>query len=611
MNIQDSIDHVSDGNNLNQEQMTAVMNQIMQGQATDIQIASFLTALKLKGETIEEITAAANVMREMSSTVKTNKKILLDTCGTGGDGCQTFNISTTSAFVIAAAGIAVAKHGNRSVSSSSGSADLLERAGININLNSAQVAQCIDATEIGFMFAPQHHQAMKHAANARKQLGTRTIFNLLGPLTNPAGAKHQLLGVYDDKWVEPIAAVLKKLGSKRAMVVHSKDGLDEISLSADTKVAELNNGKIKTYTISPKKFGLTPCKLSDLKVENVDQSFAIFLSVLKGEDGPAKDIVVLNAGAALYIGNITKSLAEGIKLANKIIANKSALEKYELLKGVSHKSSTSQQIEKKSEILAKIIDHKKDEIQERMEKISLAEFKSWAEDDPPVIRDFKSMLEHKIKQNIPGVIAEIKKASPSKGILRENFDPRELASEYQDAGAACLSVLTDKKFFMGSGAILDLARNACNLPVLRKDFIINPYQVYETRAMGADCFLLIVAALNDDELVNLYQLGKELDLDILVEVHNQNEMERALKIDADIIGINNRDLSSFKVSLNTTLNLIPMVPTETLLITESGIHTAEDVKKIQAAGVNTFLVGESLMTAKNPGKKLKELFFSK
>jgi len=610
MNIQDAISHTSDGENLNQEQMTAVMRQIMQGQATDIQIASLLTALKLKGETVDEITAAAKVMREMSSTVKTNKELLLDTCGTGGDGCQTFNISTTSAFVIAAAGIAVAKHGNRSVSSSSGSADLLERAGININLNPAQVTQCIDTTEIGFMFAPQHHKAMKHAANARKQLGTRTIFNLLGPLTNPAGAKYQLLGVYDDKWVEPIAAVLKQLGSKRAMVVHSKDGLDEISLSADTYVAELNNGKIKTYTVSPKKFGLNLCKLSDLKVENVDQSFTVFLSVLKGEDGPAKDIVALNAGAALYIGNIAESLTEGIKLANKIITDKAAFEKYELLKSTSQKLSTPPPTEKKPAILAKIINHKKNEIQEKMEKISLAEFKSWAVDDPPVIRDFKSMLEHKIKQNIPGVIAEIKKASPSKGVLRENFDPRELASEYQDAGAACLSVLTDKKFFMGSGAILDLARNACGLPVLRKDFIISPYQVYETRAMGADCFLLIVAALNDDELRSLHQLGKELDLDVLVEVHNQNEMERALEINADIVGINNRDLSSFEVSLDTTLNLIPMAPTETLLITESGIHTADDVKKIQSAGVNTFLVGESLMTAKNPGKKLKEIFFS-
>lgn len=610
MNIQDAISHTSDGENLNQEQMTAVMRQIMQGQATDIQIASLLTALKLKGETVDEITAAAKVMREMSSAVKTNKELLLDTCGTGGDGCQTFNISTTSAFVIAAAGIAVAKHGNRSVSSSSGSADLLERAGININLNPAQVTQCIDTTEIGFMFAPQHHKAMKHAANARKQLGTRTIFNLLGPLTNPAGAKYQLLGVYDDKWVEPIAAVLKQLGSERAMVVHSKDGLDEISLSADTYVAELNNGKITTYTVSPKKFGLNPCKLSDLKVENVDQSFTVFLSVLKGEDGPAKDIVALNAGAALYIGNIAESLAEGIKLANKIITDKAAFEKYELLKSTSQKLSTPPPTEKKPEILAKIINHKKNEIQEKMGKISLAEFKSWAVDDPPVIRDFKSMLEHKIKQNTPGVIAEIKKASPSKGILRENFDPRELASEYQDAGAACLSVLTDKKFFMGSGAILDLARSACGLPVLRKDFIISPYQVYETRAMGADCFLLIVAALNDDELRSLHQLGKELDLDVLVEVHNQNEMERALEINADIIGINNRNLSSFEVSLDTTLNLIPMVPTETLLITESGIHTAKDVKKIQSAGVNTFLVGESLMTAKSPGKKLKEIFFS-
>jgi anthranilate phosphoribosyltransferase len=610
MNIQDAISHTSDGENLNQEQMTAVMRQIMQGQATDIQIASLLTALKLKGETVDEITAAAKVMREMSSAVKTNKELLLDTCGTGGDGCQTFNISTTSAFVIAAAGIAVAKHGNRSVSSSSGSADLLERAGININLNPAQVTQCIDTTEIGFMFAPQHHKAMKHAANARKQLGTRTIFNLLGPLTNPAGAKYQLLGVYDDKWVEPIAAVLKQLGSERAMVVHSKDGLDEISLSADTYVAELNNGKITTYTVSPKKFGLNLCKLSDLKVENVDQSFTVFLSVLKGEDGPAKDIVALNAGAALYIGNIAESLAEGIKLANKIITDKAAFEKYELLKSTSQKLSTPPPTEKKPEILAKIINHKKNEIQEKMGKISLAEFKSWAVDDPPVIRDFKSMLEHKIKQNTPGVIAEIKKASPSKGILRENFDPRELASEYQDAGAACLSVLTDKKFFMGSGAILDLARSACGLPVLRKDFIISPYQVYETRAMGADCFLLIVAALNDDELRSLHQLGKELDLDVLVEVHNQNEMERALEINADIIGINNRNLSSFEVSLDTTLNLIPMVPTETLLITESGIHTAKDVKKIQSAGVNTFLVGESLMTAKSPGKKLKEIFFS-
>ena len=327
MDIKQSINHLINARSLSVDEMVDVMRQIMTGECTDAQIAGFLIALRMKGESVDEITGAAKVMRELATPVGISGDHLVDIVGTGGDGISTFNISTASSFVVAAAGGQVAKHGNRAVSSKSGSADLLEAAGVRLDISPEQVARCVDQVGVGFMFAVNHHSAMKHAIGPRKELATRTVFNLLGPITNPAGIPNQLLGVYSKEWLRPIAEVLQDLGSNHVLVVHSADGLDEISIASETFVAELKNGKISEYTISPEQFGIERCSLLDIKVADADESLSLIKGLLSGQEGPAADIVALNAGAAIYAANIADSLSQGISIAQDILASGTGGEK--------------------------------------------------------------------------------------------------------------------------------------------------------------------------------------------------------------------------------------------------------------------------------------------
>ena len=321
MDITTAIAAVIDRRDLGSDEMEMVMRSIMTGQATPAQIGGLLVGLRMKGETVDEIAAAARVMRELATAVDVSGPYLVDTCGTGGDGASTFNISTASAIVTAAAGGRVAKHGNRSVSSSSGSADVLEAAGVKLDLDPAQVAACIDQVGVGFLFAPQHHSAMKHAIGPRKEMRVRTLFNLLGPLTNPAGAPNQVLGVFSQDWVEPLAQVLKQLGSQHVLVVHAEDGLDEISIAAPTRVAELRDGAISTYTVTPEEFGMQRASLDVIAVADAAQSLAMIGAVFDDQPGPARDIVCLNAGAAIYAAGLTASLQQGVELASEVIAS--------------------------------------------------------------------------------------------------------------------------------------------------------------------------------------------------------------------------------------------------------------------------------------------------
>ena len=327
MDMPSALRAVTERRNLSDDDMRAVMRLIMTGQATAAQIGGFLVGLRMKGETVDEISAAVQVMRELVTPVKIATDKLVDIVGTGGDGAHTFNISTASAFVVAAAGGRVAKHGNRSVSSQSGSADVLEAAGVNINLTPEQVARCVNEVGVGFMFAPLHHSAMKHAIGPRREMGVRTIFNLLGPLTNPAGALNQLIGVYGAQWVEPVAQVLAKLGSKHVMVVHSDDGMDEISMAAPTQVAELKDGHVSTYSISPEQFGIARSDKTQLMVKNAQESLEKVRAVLNNTAGPERDIVALNAGAASYVAGLAPSLNDGVKLAQHVIASGAARDK--------------------------------------------------------------------------------------------------------------------------------------------------------------------------------------------------------------------------------------------------------------------------------------------
>ncbi|BAV34636.1 anthranilate phosphoribosyltransferase [Sulfuricaulis limicola] len=337
MDMPSAIRAVIERRNLSGDEMREVMRLIMTGQATPAQIGGFLAGLRTKGETVEEIAAAAGVMRELATPVGVSGPHLVDTCGTGGDGASTFNISTASAFVVAAAGGKVAKHGNRSVSSKSGSADVLEAAGVNLELTPEQVARCVNEVGVGFMFAPKHHGAMKHAIGPRREMGVRTIFNLLGPLTNPANAPNQVLGVFSDQWVEPLAEVLQRLGSEHVLVVHAEDGMDEISIGAPTHVAELKEGRVRIFTIQPEQFGLRRSEVSKLVAGSPAESLKMIESVLNNEAGPARDIVALNAGAAIYVAGLAPGLAAGIKSAQAVIASGAARKKLQDLVALSRK----------------------------------------------------------------------------------------------------------------------------------------------------------------------------------------------------------------------------------------------------------------------------------
>ncbi len=326
MNIQAAIKAVIAHQDLSGDEMKSVMQQIMTGECTPSQIGGFLVGLRMKGETVDEMSAAARVMRELATRVEVSGDHLVDTAGTGGDASGSFNISTASALVAAAAGARVAKHGNRSMTSNSGSADVLEAAGVKLDISPAQIRDCVEQVGVGFMFAPAHHGAMKHAIGARKEMAVRTIFNVLGPLTNPAGAPNQVIGVFDGDLLETMAKVLKQLGSNHVMVMHAEDGMDEISISSPTRVAELKHGEITSYTISPADFGIDMAPLDELRVDSAEQSLAMIRGVFAGNPGPAHDIVCLNAGAAIYVAGCADSLAAGIDAARAAISSGKAAE---------------------------------------------------------------------------------------------------------------------------------------------------------------------------------------------------------------------------------------------------------------------------------------------
>lgn len=340
MDIKSAIAHVVARQHLSLLQMQEVMRSIMTGECTPAQIAGFLVALRMKGESLDEIEGAVRVMRELCTpVVLSSLNNVVDIVGTGGDGANLFNVSTASSFVVAAAGVTVAKHGNRAVSSKSGSADVLEAAGINLQLTAEQTARCIDSVGVGFMFAVNHHAAMRHAIVPRRELGIRTLFNVLGPLTNPAGVKRQVLGVYDQAWCRPLAEVLRRLGSEHVMVVHAQDGLDEISLATPTYVAELKQGEIREYLLQPEDVGLKTQALDGLIVDNVTQSLALLEDVLGKRKGvaaaKAADMIALNAGAALYVAGTVNTIAQGVAMAEDAIHSGLALEKLAALRDFS------------------------------------------------------------------------------------------------------------------------------------------------------------------------------------------------------------------------------------------------------------------------------------
>lgn len=334
--IRDAIQKVVDGHDLTESETVDTMNEIMNGEATDAQIACFITALRLKGETVEEITGAARVMREKATPVKTKHALVVDTCSTGGTRLDSFNISTTSAFVVAGAGVPVAKHGNRGVTRASGSANVLMALGVNIEITPEHAGECIDEVGIGFLFAPLLHGAMKYAIGPRREIGLRTVFNTVAPLTNPARVQAQVIGVYAPELTEQHANALNSFGSRHAFVVHGHDGLDEITTTTTTRVSELVNGGVTTYTLDPTEFGIPRSQPEDILSDSPDKNAEMTLQILNGEKGPKRDIVALNAAAAIVAGGKAANLKEGILLASESIDSGKALEKLEGLRSMSN-----------------------------------------------------------------------------------------------------------------------------------------------------------------------------------------------------------------------------------------------------------------------------------
>ena len=327
MDIQSAISQVSARRNLTREDMSEIILEILEGKVTDAQIGAFLIALSMKGETVDEVLGAVGVMRDLSTKVEIDEPNLIDTCGTGGTGVGIFNVSTTSALVASSCGAKIAKHGNRSATRKSGSADLLEQAGVSLSLTPEQVASCIQEIGLGFMFAQAHHSAMRHVVGPRKEIGQKSIFNVLGPLTNPASAKRQVLGVYDKKWMTPIAEVLDELGSEHLLIVHSRDGLDEISLASPTYVTEMRDGKISEYEVSPEDFNFETDTLEGLQVNSPQESLDLAKLALQGEHKKASSMICMTAGAALYVSGIANSLESGVELAKRSVESGEGLKK--------------------------------------------------------------------------------------------------------------------------------------------------------------------------------------------------------------------------------------------------------------------------------------------
>ena len=529
--FQELLEKLARHEDLTTEEAAAAMAEVMEGRAAPAHVAGLLIGLAMKGERPVEIVGLARTMRAHAVQVSKRYDNLFDTCGTGGDRSGTFNISSCAALVVAACGVKVAKHGNRSASSNVGGADVYEALGVRITASPAVVERCLADAGIGFFFAPTFHPSMRHAGPVRRELGIRTAFNLLGPLTNPAGATRQLVGVPKPEFTELMARALLLLGTTRAWVVHGADGIDELTTTGYTKISECRNGAVNTFYLHPADVGLPKRRPDRCRAAMRSDNARIIESILDGARGPARDVVLLNAGAALFIAGAAASVAEGILMASRAIDARRR-KAHAGAPGVDFDGRgicggsvgmtesairNSQSAMASADLLATIVAATRRIVEVRQAEEPIAALAERALAGSSHSGRFYDALAGTNRLN---VIAECKRRSPSKGVLRAEYDPVAIAKAYEEAGAAAISVLTEPTFFDGSLEHLTAVRAAVDLPLLRKDFIVSEYQLLEAKAAGADAVLLIVAALRPAELKVLHDHARRHGLDVLVEAHN-------------------------------------------------------------------------------------------
>ena len=651
---------------LSRPEMEALFGALMDGQVSDPMKAALLVALRMKGEAPAEIAGAAAAMRSRVVPVPHSRADVVDTCGTGGDGRGTFNISTAAALVAAAGGVPVAKHGNRSISSRSGSADVLAALGVDVNVPPAVSARALDEIGIAFLFAPLFHPAMKEVMGVRRELALRTVFNVLGPLTNPAGARRQVMGVYDVALVEVIARVLAELGSEHALVVHGADGLDEITTTGATTVGEVRAGEVAVYEVEPEALGVARATLADLAGGEPAHNAELMRGVLAGEPGPLSDVTAVNAGAALYVGGVAADLPAGVARAREILPERRGARQASgaggLLggcRGVRGRGEGGRRVTTAPaphtgnvpDVLLRITARRRERLGSADPRMAAGPARA-----EPLGRSENAFLaaltarparsdgadsgsgaggsvvgagsrtggmagtaasaDHASAAGAqwplatvtaPAVIAEVKMGSPRLGSLAGRVDPEAQARAYAAAGAAALSVVVEPDFFGGSYELLAACRAASGLPTIAKDFVVHPRQLADARAAGADAILLIAALYDRDELLAWARLARGLGLAPLIETHDPADLDLLAGEPWELVGVNNRDLRTFEVDFEHSLALAPRLPPGALKVAESGIATAAEVARLAAAGFNALLIGESLLTAPDPGAKLREL----
>lgn len=635
--IQDAIRQIVGGTDLSEQVATAVMSEMMDGTATPAQVGSFLTAMRMKGETEHELRGFASAMRRGASRISAPEGAV-DLCGTGGDGRNTINISTIASFVVAAAGVPVAKHANRAVSGRSGSADLMAALGIPHDLPPAAVQRSLDETGFGFMFAPVFHSSMRNVAAHRKEVGIRTVFNMLGPMTNPAGVKRQLIGVYDPAIAPTMARAMMGLGATNVMIVHSQ-GLDELSNLGDTQVTELSGGSIREYRVSPGMFGLDMAEPRDLMGGDPSDSARAALSILKGERSARADAVALNAAAAMYVSGKCGDLQQGLDIATETLRKGRALEKLKEYAAVARMLESERQ---SAEPVGDLNGRKTlpDVIMTRCAEIvhSLAAEVASLDGGTELLRSLDTELtanpgvisvltlrriRHILTDDGPmpsdgrraktgfsdaigsadgiAVIAEYKPSSPGARPLQVSPDVRSAADAYSRAGVAAVSVLAEPEFFGGGPGVFSAMRSRITLPMLYKDFVVSEKQVKLAKALGADAVLLIADVLSTEALDTLIGSVAAKGMEPFVELHDGKDLRKlaacANARSVATVGVNSRDLRTLEIDLARQRTLAEQVPSDYLKVAESGMRSPDDLERL--AGFDAVLIGSMFMQAED------------